>query len=209
MDNNILLRPDQISNPENEENTCCSMAHPTSAGEKPYDNNDRRKSFLSFKILEEKWKNYKPLIIIFIFCIVLSWVQNNLETHPFETMMHSFMGYFFIFLSLFKFFDLKGFVDGFSTYDLIAKRVRVYGYAYPFIEFFLGIAYLAKIDPFLINWVTLVVMTVSGIGVLKSVLSGQKIKCACLGTVLNVPLGTISIFENFGMGAMAAYSLYN
>lgn len=167
---------------------------------------ERKNPSLTTK-LKEKWQSYKPLIIIFIFCILLSWVQNNLETHQVESMMYSFMGYFFIFLSLFKFFDLKGFVDGFSTYDLIAKRVRVYGYAYPFMEFFLGIAYLTKFDIFLINWMTVVVMTVSGLGVLKSVLSGQKIKCACLGTVLNVPLGTISIFENFGMGAMAAYAM--
>ena len=48
----------------------------------------------------------------------------------------------------------------------------------------------------------------SGVGVLKSILSGQKIKCACLGTVLNVPLSTVSVLENFGMGAMAAYKLF-
>ncbi|XVN42196.1 MAG: hypothetical protein RCG15_05870 [Candidatus Rickettsia vulgarisii] len=51
-------------------------------------------------------------------------------------------------------------------------------------------------------------MTISGFGVLRSVLSGQKIKCACLGTALNVPLGVISIIENFGMGIMAVYMFY-
>ncbi len=117
--------------------------------------------------------------------------------------MYSFMGYFFTFLSLFKFFNLKEFVEGFATYDLITKRFRVYGYAYPFIEFFLGAAYLSNHNLFLINWVTVVVMTVNGMGVLKSILSGQKIKCACLGTVLTVPLSTVSILENFGMSAMA------
>lgn len=208
MQDNIFLNSEEELTPEKDENGCCRLANHPSIDENHCDNNGRKNPSFS-KILKEKWKNYKPLIIIFIFCIVLSWIQNNLENQQVESMMHSFMGYFFIFLSLFKFFDLKGFVDGFSTYDLIAKRVRVYGYAYPFIEFFLGIAYLTKVDLFLTNWVTVVIMTVSGLGVLKSVLSGQKIKCACLGTVLNVPLGTISIFENFGMGAMAAYSLYN
>jgi hypothetical protein len=51
------------------------------------------------------------------------------------------------------------------------------------------------------------VMALSGAGVLNSVLSGQKLKCACLGTVLNVSLSTVSLLENFGMGAMAAYNL--
>ena len=121
--------------------------------------------------------------------------------------MYFFMGYFFIFLSLFKLFDLKGFVDGFVTYDLVTKRIRAYGYAYPIIELFLGLAYLAKVALFFTNLITLIVMIVSGIGVLKSVLGGQKMKCACLGTALNVPLSTVSIIENLGMGAMAAYKL--
>lgn len=144
-------------------------------------------------------KTYKPLIIILIFCVVLSSIQGHFMT--------SFMGYFFVFLSLFKFFDLKGFVDGFSTYDVISMRIRAYGYIYPFIEFFLGLAYLTSFELHFINWITVVVMTVSGIGVLKSILSGQKLKCACLGTVLNVPLSTVSILENFGMGVMAVYML--
>ena len=169
---------------------------------------DREKKIsCPINILVEKWKDYKPLLIILIFCMAMSLAQNNFLTQSFQPVMYSFMGYFFVFLSLFKFFDLKGFVDGFATYDLITKRLRLYGYAYPFIEFFLGLAYLAKIDLFLVNLVTVIVMTLSGIGVLKSVLSGQKIKCACLGTVLNVPLSTVSILENFGMGVMALISL--
>jgi len=122
--------------------------------------------------------------------------------------MYYIMGYFFIFLSLFKFFDLKGFVDGFETYDLITKRFKAYGYLYPFIEFGLGVAYLAQINLFTVNWITLIIMFISGAGVFKSILSGQKIKCACLGTVLNVPLSTVSVLENFGMGTMAAYKLF-
>jgi hypothetical protein len=50
-------------------------------------------------------------------------------------------------------------------------------------------------------------MAISGAGVIKSILSGQKLKCACLGTSLNVPLSMVSVIENVGMGAMAAYQL--
>lgn len=152
--------------------------------------------------LKGSWKNYSPLIIILIFCFTLSLIQTDFLFRNHD-LMYSFMGYFFIFLSLFKFFNLEGFVEGFSTYDLVTKLFRSYGYAYPFIEFLLGAAYLSKFGLFFINWITVVVMTVSGIGVLKGILSGQKIKCACLGTVLDVPLSTISILENFGMGVMA------
>ena len=148
---------------------------------------------------------YKPLIIIVIFCLLLSYAQVS----PFELkkFMNYVMGYFFIFLSLFKFFDLKSFVEGFSTYDLMSRRFPLYGHIYPFIEFLLGVAYLAQFQLYVVNIITVIIMTISGAGVLKSILSGQKIKCACLATVLNVPLSTVSLLENFGMGVMAACNL--
>lgn len=160
-------------------------------------------SFLG-KILQG-FNHYKPLMVILLFCVVLSIIQT--PTLHIHNIMYLFMAYFFIFLSLFKFFDLKAFVDGFSSYDLVAMRFPFYGYCYPFIEFLLGCAYLSQFHLRLINLITLIVMCISGIGVLKSVFSGKKLQCACLGTVLNVPLSTVSVLENFGMGLMAAYQL--
>jgi len=154
--------------------------------------------------LFDKLKEYKPLIIIISFCLILSLAQMNYED---GALMYGFMGYFFIFLSLFKFLDLTGFVEGYATYDLITKKFKLYGYLYPFIEAALGVSYLAGFAPYLVNSITLMVMLVSAIGVLQAVLSGKKFKCACLGTSLNVPLSTVSILENFGMGLMAAYKL--
>jgi len=149
--------------------------------------------------------SYKPLIIILAFCILIPLVTVY-SSDP-QTLMYFFMGYFFLFLSMFKFFDLPGFVKGFATYDLITKRYSLYGYLYPFIEFSLGLSYLAGWHLVVLNSITVVLMAISGAGVLQSVLAGRKIKCACLGTMLNVPLSTVSILENFGMGSMAAYSL--
>lgn len=156
------------------------------------------------KILEA-FNRYRPLIIILAFCLLIPLFQIT----PFDAQkfMYSVMGYFFLFLSLFKFFDLKTFVIGFKRYDLITKHFQPYGYLYPFLEFGLGIAYLIQSHLFITNWITLIIMLISGTGALKSILSGEKIKCACLGTVLNVPLSTISLLENFGMAGMAAYSL--
>jgi hypothetical protein len=36
--------------------------------------------------------------------------------------------------------DLRGFVDSFQPYDVMARPIRSYGYAYPFIELGLGVA---------------------------------------------------------------------
>ena len=61
-----------------------------------------------------------------------------------------------------------------------------------------------KIYPLAINAITFIVMTVSIIGVLQSVLNKRKIKCACLGSVLNLPMSTITILEDALMISSAA-----
>ncbi len=144
--------------------------------------------------------DYKPLIIVVLIALVMAAAQLRSMT--------AFMGYFLILLSMFKFFDLKGFSDGFQMYDIVAKRFRGYAYAYPFIELALGLGFLSGVWPFFTNIVTVIVMTISAIGVVQNVLSGSKIKCVCLGTALNVPLSTVSIVENGGMGVMAMINLF-
>ncbi|MEI9956322.1 MAG: hypothetical protein WDM90_08485 [Ferruginibacter sp.] len=53
------------------------------------------------------------------------------------------------------------------------------------------------------NYVTLIVMSVSIIGVLQSVFNKRKIKCACLGAVFNLPMSTVTIIEDALMIAMS------
>ena len=67
---------------------------------------------------------------------------------------------------------------------------------YAFIELALGISYLLKFNSLANNAITFIVMTVSIIGVLQSVLNKKKIKCACLGSVLNLPMSIIIILED-------------
>lgn len=114
-----------------------------------------------------------------------------------------FMGLFFVTFAMFKFFDLNGFTDGFQMYDILAKKHRPYAYIYPFIELTLGLLYLSNLYPVFTNLLTVAIMSISAVGVIQSIRSGMNIKCACLGTALNVPLSTVSIAENVGMGAMA------
>jgi hypothetical protein len=85
--------------------------------------------------------------------------------------------------------------------------VHGYGFVYPFIELGLGLGYLADWQPFWVNAVTAVVMGVSLLGVLKAVLSKQAIRCACLGTVFNLPMSTVTIIEDGLMLAMALLAL--
>jgi hypothetical protein len=47
-------------------------------------------------------------------------------------------------------------------------------------------------------------MGVSAVGVVKALLARRKIRCACLGTVFNLPMSKITLIEDGLMLAMAA-----
>ena len=110
--------------------------------------------------------------------------------------------------SFFKFLDLKGFSDSYAMYDLLAKRIKLYGLVYPFIELALGIAYLTHFETKITYITTIAVMGFSSIGVIQSVLDKRKIRCACLGAVFNLPMSTVTIIENLLMVAMAVFMFW-
>jgi copper chaperone CopZ len=121
-----------------------------------------------------------------------------------EPMMRHFMAGFFLVFSFFKLLDLAGFVTAYRGYDLLAMRSVSWAYVYPFVELTLGIAYLIDFIPVLTNLVTLFIMTIGAIGVLKALLDKRRIRCACLGTALNLPMTKVTLVEDVTMAAMAA-----
>jgi copper chaperone CopZ len=123
------------------------------------------------------------------------------------TLMRHFMAGFFLVFSFFKLLDLRGFVDAYRSYDLVARAVPAWGGLYPFVELALGVAYLLNLARVAVNAVTLVLMLVGSVGVLKALLDKRAIRCACLGTALNLPMTTVTLVEDLGMAAMAAAML--
>lgn len=93
-------------------------------------------------------------------------------------------------------------------YDVLAKQIPVWAYLYVFIELSLGIAFLINFNPILTNSITVIVMSISIIGVLQSVLNKEKIQCACLGAVFNLPMSTVTIIEDALMIAMSGIMLF-
>jgi copper chaperone CopZ len=152
---------------------------------------------------------YYPLLLLVAFLVGVV-ALNELRTGSFlwGRAMGNFMGAFFLAFSFFKLLDLQGFADNYRSYDVLAKRIPAYGYVYPFIELLLGIAYVTAFQPFTTNLVTLVVMSVSSVGVIQSLLNKRKIRCACLGTVFNLPMSTVTLVEDGLMVAMAAFALF-
>lgn len=151
---------------------------------------------------------YKPILIIFAYITTISIIAGT-QHNTFHWMqaMNIFMAGFFLTFSFFKMLDLKGFAESYSMYDIVAKKIKAWGYVYAFIELGLGIAYATNFQPFATNIVTLVVMTISIIGVLQSVLNKRKIQCACLGAVFNLPMSTVTIIEDALMIAMSGIML--
>ncbi|MCB1742849.1 MAG: cation transporter [Gammaproteobacteria bacterium] len=121
-----------------------------------------------------------------------------------EPLMRHFMAGFFIVFSFFKLLDPPGFVSAYRGYDLVARRVPAWGWAYPFVELALGVAYLLAWAPVVTNIITLVLMLVGAGGVLKALLNKRAIRCACLGTALNLPMTKVTLVEDLTMAAMAA-----
>lgn len=155
------------------------------------------------------FENYKPILLIFGYIsLVTLLIQSSNHHFDFMQWMRHFMAGFFLVFSFFKLLNLKGFAESYAMYDVIARRVPVWGYAYALIELALGLAFLTNFQPMLTNLATLIVMSVSIIGVLQSVLNKRKIQCACLGAIFNLPMSTVTIIEDALMIGMSATMLF-
>lgn len=149
-------------------------------------------------------ESLRPLFIVVGYILggvlLRATISDNFSLH---TLMSNLMGGFFILFSLFKMLDPSGFADGYSTYDIIAKRSRGYALAYPFIELILGVFYLVSFAPFATNLLTLILMIIGSIGVVKSLTENKTIQCVCLGTALKLPMTKVTLAEDVLMGLMA------
>ena len=147
---------------------------------------------------------YRPLLLIILYLAIVS-LAGSFATDGFdaEAWMLHFMAGFFLVFSFFKLLDLEGFADAFASYDLLAGRWRAYGLVYPFLELALGIVFLFGWQLQIANVATILLMGFGSLGVLRALMRRQTIRCACLGTVLNLPMSTVTLVEDGAMVAMA------
>ncbi len=161
-------------------------------------------------VAAEEQNSYFPIALIFGYIIIVTLlIQFSQNGFDWMQWMRHFMAGFFLVFSFFKLMNLKGFAEGYSTYDVVAKHWYAWGFIYPFFELGLGIAFLTGLNPLVTNLVTLTVMAVSSIGVVQSVLNKRTIQCACLGTIFKLPLGKVTLFEDFLMIVMSGLMLFH
>lgn len=154
-----------------------------------------------------KLKKYWPLVALILVAALVAtplWLTFPKKAYSW---MHFFMGFFLCQFAMLKLFRPRDFADGFQMYDLIAKRSRLYATIYPLIELLLGLGYLSFVIPTVVYIVTIIVLGVGAVGVIKALIKGLDVRCACMGTVLDVPLSTVTLTEDLGMIAMALFLL--
>jgi YHS domain-containing protein len=158
------------------------------------------------------WKAYLPLAIVLALLlaavVVLAWGDPSTGVFLLRDSLVRFMAGFFLVFAGFKLLDLRGFAEGYATYDLLAQKVPAYGYVYPFIELAFGLVMLGGYHDAWLLWAEIAVMAFSGAGVAVKLARKEAFTCACLGTFLKVPLTKVALVEDFGMAALAFILLF-
>lgn len=121
--------------------------------------------------------------------------------------MRWFMGGFFLVFGSFKLIGYENFVQMFPQYDVISQRYPIYKYLYPFIEVWLGVAYILDLVPYFRDAFTLAIMLIGAYGVAKGLAKRGNFHCACLGGIIKLPLSTVTLVEDLVMAVMAALML--
>lgn len=155
----------------------------------------------------ETREEYKKFGYVLLGILIVSSFLTFIRGAELNRFLADFMAVFFITFAAFKFYDLEGFAHGYRSYDILAQRIRPWGYIFPFIELFLGFWYLLSNGPTNLNLLTMLVTGTAAIGVWKEVKRKSRFHCACLGTFIRLPLSRVSLVEDVGMFAMAAIML--
>lgn len=140
---------------------------------------------------------------IFLVSLVLGWARG----WELERFLSDFMAVFFVTFAAFKFINLDEFASAYRGYDLIAKKLPIWAYSYPFIEGFLGISYLLLDNSNLLNIVTLIFTGIGSVGVYIELSNKSNVMCACLGRAIKLPLSKVSLIEGLSMFVMASFML--
>lgn len=159
---------------------------------------------IASQLEEPSWlETYKPVLLIVGYALLVAVLAGDTT----QDIMRIFMAGYFLAFSFFKFLNLEGFALMYRNYSLIAARVCSYGFIYPFIELALGLGYALNVAPVTLNTTTLVLSLIGGLGVANALRQKKVLRCACLGATQSLPVGAVTLVEDFGMAAMAAFML--
>ncbi len=151
-----------------------------------------------------KIRSFVPLIVIIIVVLALTIAKaayTGLWMGP--SLMIDFMAWWLLIFGGFKLIKLSAFAEAYGMYDVIAMRVKFYGYIYPFIEIALGLMFLFRFEITIASWLTLILMLINSVGAYRGIRDKKVLMCACLGTVFKLPMSYVSLGEDLLMVVMA------
>ena len=169
-----------------------------------------------YKIYEEKFtskiikyfSSKKTLLLALSLVLISSLsLQAREDNFDLDEWMISYMGIFFLLFSFLKLIDVKGFSGSFKKYDLISKIIPSFAITYPFIELLLALTFLSGYFLIASYIMTLVFMTSQFFGVFISLQKKEVIKCACMGSSINIDISTLTLIENLVMILMSIYMI--
>jgi hypothetical protein len=148
---------------------------------------------------------YKPLLILVflaLFAASFILIRNGYSLNDF---FHYWMAELLLFFSFFKLVDISRFRDGFLKYDLLAKKISIYAYIYPFLELFLSLLYFSFLFKKFTYFLTFIIFLENFVSVVFALKNKLNLQCACLGTIFNVPLTYVTLIEDLFMLLMSGY----
>lgn len=153
---------------------------------------------------------YRPVVAIFAvalgMALATTWV--SLGALELIRVAELFIAFSMCALGIQKLRDVQSYENGFVQYDLLARHYVPYAAIYAYIETIGGILMIAGWLTWVVAPILLVATTIGAISIIKAVyIEKRDLKCACVGGGSDVPLGFISLTENFIMMAMAVWMM--
>lgn len=151
----------------------------------------------------------------------LSFASVNHNNRTMRSYLHYFMGYFYLIFGSFKVSNYSKFITFYPRYNDVARRFSWYNRLYPFLEIIVAL-YLLFIRFFiqqsnsfdnLFSIVVSLISSFSSISIARFLLQRNNNKntdvavCACLGTVISLPVTWITFGEDFLMLLMSLFCL--
>lgn len=153
---------------------------------------------LSYYLKQYRWL-IATLAGVFVFAVVMT-IVNGLEMHVF--MQYLMAGYFLAF-GILQTLALTRAAAMLRQYDPLARKVKLYSYAYPLIQLGFGVAYLLWLSPIIVNLLAMLFVGINTLGVIEVLVQKKKVWCGCLGSALNAPVSFVTLAENVFMLLMA------
>ncbi|SLN45556.1 Methylamine utilization protein MauE [Roseivivax jejudonensis] len=159
---------------------------------------------------DAKATTYRPVIYLFAVAAAtaLALSVGFLGAITWQT-LGWFISISMILLGMQKLRDIESFSTMFLNYDVMARRWVPYGYVYPWVETGAGVLMTGMLLTWLAAPAALIISTIGAWSVFKAVyIDKRKLKCACVGSGSNVPLGFVSLTENLAMMGMSIVMLW-